>query len=217
MDIASIGGIVLAIVGILGGMMIEGGNIIEITQPTAAMIVIGGTAGAVHAAVPAQHLPRRAQEPSSRSSCTRATTAKPSSQQLVGFANKARKSGIVSLDADLDIDPRSVPEAGPHARRRRHRAQRSPQDHGARTRQQIRDRREDPRRLRGRRRLLPHRRHHRRRPRPHPGHEEPRRHRRGRHAASPPPSSPPSTASPSPTSSASPPPASSSSATAKRP
>ncbi len=47
MDIASIGGIILAVVGILAGMMIEGGSIAQITQPTAAMIVLGGTAGAV--------------------------------------------------------------------------------------------------------------------------------------------------------------------------
>jgi len=47
MDIASIGGILLAVVGILAGMMIEGGNLAQITKPTAAMIVIGGTAGAV--------------------------------------------------------------------------------------------------------------------------------------------------------------------------
>ena len=46
MDIASIGGIILALVGILGGMMIEGGSPVEIMKPTAAMIVIGGTAGA---------------------------------------------------------------------------------------------------------------------------------------------------------------------------
>jgi chemotaxis protein MotA len=47
MDIASIGGIVLAIIGIMAGMMIEGGSISQITQPTAAMIVVGGTTGAV--------------------------------------------------------------------------------------------------------------------------------------------------------------------------
>jgi chemotaxis protein MotA len=42
MDIASIGGIALAILGILAGMMVEGGSISQITQPTAAMIVFGG-------------------------------------------------------------------------------------------------------------------------------------------------------------------------------
>ena len=47
MDIASIGGIALALLGILAGMMVEGGSITQITQPTAAMIVFGGTLGAV--------------------------------------------------------------------------------------------------------------------------------------------------------------------------
>ena len=37
MDIASIGGIALAIIGILAGMMIEGGSVSQITQPTAAL------------------------------------------------------------------------------------------------------------------------------------------------------------------------------------
>ena len=47
MDIASIGGLALALIGILAGMMIEGGNIGQIMKPTAALIVVGGTAGAV--------------------------------------------------------------------------------------------------------------------------------------------------------------------------
>ena len=47
MDIASVGGILLALAGILGGLMIEGGSLSQITQPTAMLIVLGGTMGAV--------------------------------------------------------------------------------------------------------------------------------------------------------------------------
>ena len=47
MDIASIGGIILALVAILGAMMMEGGKLAQVTQLTAAMIVVGGTCGAV--------------------------------------------------------------------------------------------------------------------------------------------------------------------------
>ena len=47
MDKASIGGVILAIVGIVAGLLIEGGNLGQILQPTAALIVFGGTMGAV--------------------------------------------------------------------------------------------------------------------------------------------------------------------------
>ncbi len=36
----------MALAGILGGLVMEGGRIKDITQLTAAMIVLGGTAGA---------------------------------------------------------------------------------------------------------------------------------------------------------------------------
>ena len=47
MDKASIGGVVLAVVGIVAGLLLEGGNLGQILQPTAALIVFGGTMGAV--------------------------------------------------------------------------------------------------------------------------------------------------------------------------
>ena len=47
MDIVTIGGLVVALVGISGGMLLEGGHIGSIMQFTAAVIVIGGTIGAV--------------------------------------------------------------------------------------------------------------------------------------------------------------------------
>ena len=47
MDKGSIGGVLLAIAGIVAGLLIEGGNLGQIVQPTAALIVFGGTMGAV--------------------------------------------------------------------------------------------------------------------------------------------------------------------------
>ncbi len=47
MDKGSVGGIVVAIGGILLGLALEGGKIGQILQPTAALIVFGGTLGAV--------------------------------------------------------------------------------------------------------------------------------------------------------------------------
>jgi chemotaxis protein MotA len=101
MDKGSIGGVVLAVAGIAGGLLIEGGNLGQILQPTAALIVLGGTFGAVLVQFP---LPTVL-------SAFRGLThvfASPRKHNdqlirlLVEFANKARRSGVVSLDADLN-------------------------------------------------------------------------------------------------------------------
>lgn len=100
MDIASIAGIALAIIGILAGMMMEGGNISQITQPTAAMIVIGGTVGAVMLQFPLSIF-LTAVKSAGKVFLHKGPEGEAVLAQLVIFANKARKSGIVSLDAEL--------------------------------------------------------------------------------------------------------------------
>ena len=100
MDKASIGGVLLAVAGISAGLLLEGGNLGQILQPTAALIVGGGTLGAVLLQYPLTTVlaafrrmthvfvePRKHDDPLVRI--------------LVDFANKARKNGVVSLDADL--------------------------------------------------------------------------------------------------------------------
>ena len=47
MDKASWGGVALGLGGIVGGLLLEGGRLSQVLQPTAAMIVFGGTTGAV--------------------------------------------------------------------------------------------------------------------------------------------------------------------------
>ncbi len=100
MDIASIGGLALALIGIFVGMMMEGGNIGQIMQPTAALIVIGGTAGAVLLQFPLNIFLASIKDFMSVF-FHRGTDGEATLNQLVEFANKARRSGIVSLDADL--------------------------------------------------------------------------------------------------------------------
>jgi chemotaxis protein MotA len=100
MDIASIGGIALAIIGILAGMMMEGGSISQITQPTAAMIVVGGTIGAVMLQFP-MNIFLGALKAITKVFLHKGADGEATLAQIVSFANKARKSGIVSLDADL--------------------------------------------------------------------------------------------------------------------
>jgi chemotaxis protein MotA len=101
MDKGSVIGVVVAIAGILAGLLIEGGNIGQILQPTAALIVFGGTMGAVLLQFPL---------PTVLSAFRRLThifaaPRKPNDQliqTLIGFANKARRNGVVSLDDDLE-------------------------------------------------------------------------------------------------------------------
>ena len=100
MDIASIGGIVLALVAILGAMMMEGGKMSQVTQLTAAMIVVGGTAGAVMVQFPL-NIFLAALKGVIGVFLHKGHDAEEKLKQIVEFANKARKSGIVSLDSDL--------------------------------------------------------------------------------------------------------------------
>ena len=100
MDKGSIGGVFLAVAGIVAGLLIEGGNLGQIVQPTAALIVFGGTMGAVLLQFPLDTVVAAFRGLAH-------VFAAPSKQnqqlirQLIAFANKARRNGVVSLDADL--------------------------------------------------------------------------------------------------------------------
>jgi chemotaxis protein MotA len=100
MDIASICGVLLAIIGILGGLKIEGGSIAQVAQPTAMMIVLGGTLGAVMLQFPLKIFLEALKQ-----STTVFFTADRRNEtvvaQIVAFAVKARRGGILSLDPEL--------------------------------------------------------------------------------------------------------------------
>jgi chemotaxis protein MotA len=100
MDFASVGGILLAIAGILGGLVIEGGSIAQVTQPTAMMIVLGGTMGAVMLQFPLSVVGMALRQ-FVHIFFARGTKSEVIISQLVLFAVKARRGGILSLDADL--------------------------------------------------------------------------------------------------------------------
>ena len=100
MDKGSVGGVLLAVAGIVAGLLIEGGNLGQILQPTAALIVFGGTMGAVLLQFP---LPTVLAAFGSMAHVFSAPR-KQSDQflhLLIAFANKARQNGVVSLDSDL--------------------------------------------------------------------------------------------------------------------
>jgi chemotaxis protein MotA len=99
-DKSSLSGVLLAVGGIIAGLLLEGGNLRQVLQPTAAMIVFGGTLGAVMLQFPLPvvlHAFRRL------GSVFVNPTHNPQATigRLVGYAQKARREGIVSLDKDL--------------------------------------------------------------------------------------------------------------------
>jgi chemotaxis protein MotA len=100
-DKSSVGGIVLALCGILLGLILEGGNLGQVFQPTAAMIVFGGTFGAVMLQFPLSTV-LAAFRSLVRVFFERRKDAQAVIREVVGYAQKARKEGIVSLDKDLE-------------------------------------------------------------------------------------------------------------------
>jgi len=100
-DKASWSGVALGMGGIIGGLLLEGGNVAQVLQPTAAMIVFGGTAGAVLVQFP---LPVVVKAIRRLAEVFLQPKRNPDEivQGLVKYANQARREGIVSLDAELE-------------------------------------------------------------------------------------------------------------------
>ena len=100
-DVATILGIVCALGGIVGGLLLEKGQLIDVAQYTAALIVVGGTLGATLVGTP---LPVffAALGRLKAVFFQRAEDAGGVIEQLIGYATKARKNGIVSLEADAE-------------------------------------------------------------------------------------------------------------------
>lgn len=91
----------MALGGILAGLLLEGGNLGQILQPTAAMIVFGGTLGAVLLQFP---LPIILLAFRQFGSVFINPQQDPGAiiQRLTHYALKARREGIVALDTELE-------------------------------------------------------------------------------------------------------------------
>jgi len=99
-DFATIGGLIIALAGILGGLVIEGGKISDVTQVTAAMIVLGGTLGAVMVTSPLSAL-LGAFAGIKNVFLEERISPEVAIDEIIGYATKARKSSIISLEEDL--------------------------------------------------------------------------------------------------------------------
>ena len=100
LDLSTLAGIVLALGGIIGGLLLEKGNILDIAQITAAMIVLGGTFGAVLVTTPLPVVLRAFRS-------VRGVFFEPSDspaafiEMLIQLSSGARKHGIVSLETEV--------------------------------------------------------------------------------------------------------------------
>jgi len=99
MDIASIAGLALAILAVLGGQALEGGSVGSIMQPTAALIVLGGTFGACLLQFPLA-VATRSFKAVMRAFLEPKSNNRAVIQEIIRLANKARKEGVISLESD---------------------------------------------------------------------------------------------------------------------
>jgi chemotaxis protein MotA len=99
-DKSTFGGIAIAFIGIGCGLVLDGGKLAQVIQPTAALIVLGGTLGAVMVQYP---LPIIFQAISQLKEVffSKAPESDALVQNLLRYALKARKEGILSLDGEL--------------------------------------------------------------------------------------------------------------------
>jgi chemotaxis protein MotA len=99
-DKGTIAGVTLSFGGITAGLLLEGGKLSQILQPTAALIVVGGTIGAVLLQFPLSTVIAAVRD-------LRTVLFEPRSKasdeitRLTKLAQMARRNGILSLDAEL--------------------------------------------------------------------------------------------------------------------
>lgn len=101
LDFASLGGLAVAAGGIIGGLVLDGGNVSDIRQVTAAIIVLGGTLGAVMVTSPVSSLIRAAKG-LKKVFFEEVIDMDAALDEIIGYATKARKKSIISLEEDLD-------------------------------------------------------------------------------------------------------------------
>jgi chemotaxis protein MotA len=96
-DFASLGGLVVGVGGIMTGLLLEGGKVKDVSQFTAALIVFGGTLGAVMLTTPLPVLLRAARQVGSVF-FERVQRPDAIIEEIIEYATQARKQGIVSLE-----------------------------------------------------------------------------------------------------------------------
>ena len=99
MDFATLIGLALCTGAVFGGFIFEGGHLEAVMQPTAAIIIGGGTLGTLFVQFPMSHIMAALKG-------LKNTVMPPNHNlgkliaDIVGYAQKARREGVVSLEGD---------------------------------------------------------------------------------------------------------------------
>jgi chemotaxis protein MotA len=101
LDLSSFAGVIVALGGILGGLMLEGGSIKDVAQITGAIIVLGGTLGAVMVTTPTPVL-IGAFKSLKYVFFQRKYDPRKIIDEILVYATRARRNGIVSLEPDIE-------------------------------------------------------------------------------------------------------------------
>jgi chemotaxis protein MotA len=97
----TLGGICIALLGIALGLYLDGGKLGQVLQPTAALIVFGGTLGAVMVQFPTSAVIQATKQLRSVF-VQEEDTASHLIGNLSRYATMARRNGLASLDAELE-------------------------------------------------------------------------------------------------------------------
>jgi chemotaxis protein MotA len=101
-DKSTLGGIGLAVAGITVGLYLDGGKVGQLLQPTAALIVFGGTLGAVMVQFPFSVV-KKAVGQLKAVFIGRKDPAAQLIEDLTRYSVRARRNGLMSLDAELEL------------------------------------------------------------------------------------------------------------------
>ncbi len=111
MDIATIIGLVLGFGAVIGGQVLEGGHVSAILQPTAAIIVLGGTFGATFVSFPLKKILQALKD-------VRKILFPPKEdpegviKNIINYAAKARRNGLISLEQEAQTVKDSFTKKG---------------------------------------------------------------------------------------------------------
>lgn len=101
MDLISVLGLLLGLVAIIGGQVLEGGHVSSLIQPTAALIVLGGTIGAVMLQSPLRTV-KKGVLMSFWIFFPPKVDAKELIEQMIRWSHLARKEGLLALENQIE-------------------------------------------------------------------------------------------------------------------
>ena len=111
LDRSTLFGAGVAVSGVVAGLWLDGGSVRQIVQPTAALIVGGGTVGAVMLQFPFRTL-KEALKQAKEALLEPPMEDQALIDQLVMYCSRARRWGIVGLDRDLpEVEDRFLRKA----------------------------------------------------------------------------------------------------------